>query len=182
MSEISDRYRRRAAAFAGRIDAVPAGSWTNQTPCEDWDARQLVQHVVDTSALFLGFIDSPHDPFPAASDDPALAFGAASSAVLAALEDPAQATATYKGFAGETTFEAGVDGFLSVDLVVHGWDLARATGLDELIDAEDVRLVRAAAGSWGDMIRGPGAFGAEVEPPSDADEQAKLLAFLGRHP
>jgi hypothetical protein len=29
-------------------------------------------------------------------------------------------------------------------------------------------------------MRGPGAFGAEIEPPPNADHQARVLAFLGR--
>jgi len=81
---------------------------------------------------------------------------------------------------GKSTFEAGVDKFLCTDLVVHGWDLARATGLDETIDPEDAKRVQRNMASMGDGLRSPGAFGAEVEPPSGADEQQKMLAFLGR--
>ena len=35
--------------------------------------------------------------------------------------------------------------------------------------------------AFGDMLRSPQAFGPEVEPPADADDLTKLLAFLGRH-
>jgi hypothetical protein len=33
-----------------------------------------------------------------------------------------------------------------------------------------------------DMIRRPGVFAAKIEPPADADEQTKMLCFLGRQP
>ncbi|HEV7525188.1 MAG TPA: TIGR03086 family protein, partial [Acidimicrobiia bacterium] len=73
-----------------------------------------------------------------------------------------------------------VDRFLNVDLVVHGWDLAHATGLDEHIEPDDVARVRDVAEGFGDAMRNPKAFGPAVEPPAGAGEQEKLLAFLGR--
>ena len=68
------------------------------------------------------------------------------------------------------------------DLVVHGWDLARTAGLDEHIEPEDIARVRAQAEAFGDALRSPQAFGPEVEAPAGADDQTKLLAFLGRNP
>jgi hypothetical protein len=83
---------------------------------------------------------------------------------------------------GRTTFEAGVDRFLCLDLVVHGWDLARSAGLDERIEPVEVGRAREQAEAFGDARCGPRAFGPAVEPPPGADEQDKLLAFLGRRP
>ena len=50
------------------------------------------------------------------------------------------------------------------------------------MEPEDVERVRRNMESMGDALRGPQAFGPEVDAPSDADEQGKLLAFLGRRP
>ncbi|HLI73723.1 MAG TPA: hypothetical protein VKU86_07570, partial [Acidimicrobiales bacterium] len=86
------------------------------------------------------------------------------------------------GITGRSTFEAAVGRFLCMDLVVHGWDLARSAGLDERIAPEDVGRVRKQAEEFGDALRSPGAFGPVVDAPNGADEQAQLLAFLGRRP
>jgi uncharacterized protein (TIGR03086 family) len=180
MSEISDRYRRLGDAFADKISAVPEGKWESQSPCEEWKARDVVSHVVGTQGMFLGFIGKELGDIPSADDDPLGAWNAARTKVQAVLDDPDQATTEFQGFAGRSTFEAGVDKFLCTDLVVHGWDLARATGLDESIGAEDVKRVRRNMESMGDAMRGPGAFGAEIEAPGGADDQQKMLAFLGR--
>ena len=83
---------------------------------------------------------------------------------------------------GRQTFEQAVDRFLSFDLLIHGWDLARATGQDDRMDPADVDRLAEAAKGFGDKMRGPGAFGEAVEPPPGADEQDELLAFLGRDP
>jgi len=180
MTEISDRYRRRAATMTDRIARVAEDGWDAATPCEGWTVTDLVQHLVDTTGMFLGFIGKDPPGGPSVTDDPVGAFAAARQAMQAALDEPATAGQGYDGLFGPTTLEQSVDGFLSVDLVIHGWDLARATGQDEGMDPDDVRRVHEALQPMGDKLRSPGAFGPEIEPPSGADAQTRLLCFLGR--
>lgn len=180
MSEIAERYRRLSEAFAAAIAAVPADAWANPTPCEGWTTQDLVGHVVGTQGMFLGFIGREAPPLPDVADDPSGAWAAASSAIQGTLDDPELATETFEGFFGVTSFEDAVDRFLNFDLVVHRWDLTHATGQNDRLDLDDVRRVRAAANHFGDAMRGPQAFGPAVESPAGADEQAELLAFLGR--
>jgi uncharacterized protein (TIGR03086 family) len=180
MTAASDRYRRLAAAMAEKIGKVPADKWDAPSPCEGWTALDVVRHVCETPSIFFGLAGLDPPKVPAVEDGPAAAFAAARDATQAALDDPAVATKEYEGFAGRSTFEKGIDQFICTDLIVHGWDLSRATGLDERIAPEDLAAVRALAEAMQDKLRGPGAFGPEVEPPPGADDQAKLLAFLGR--
>jgi len=181
MSEIADRYRRLSGQFTDTVAGVAPDRWDAPTPCEDWTARDLVRHVVDSHQLFLGFIGEELDA-PPVGDDPLPAWAVARDAVQSALDDPARAGKTFTGMFGETTFEQGVDRFLSFDQVVHRWDLARATGQDERMDEAEVARLTAQLPSFGDAMRGPHAFGPEVETPPGADPQAKLIAFLGRTP
>jgi uncharacterized protein (TIGR03086 family) len=181
MSEISDRYRRLSVAMADRIAAVPDDAWSNPTPCADWSARDLVRHLVETPAMFFGFVDRPApSDGPSVDEDPAGAFDHVRQAVQSALDDPAVATLSYDGMFGPSTFEQGVGQFLCTDLVIHGWDLARATGQDERLDPDDVHAIYEAMRPMDEQMRGPGAFGPKVEPPAGADEQTELLCFLGR--
>ena len=66
-------------------------------------------------------------------------------------------------------------------MLVHTWDLARATGQDETLDADEVHRMFVAMQPADEMIRGE-HFGPKVPVPEDADEQTKLLAFVGRTP
>jgi len=182
MSEVSDRYLRLSDAFAAKIAAVPADAWENSTSCEGWNARDVVRHVVSTQGMFLGFVGLALGEIPSVDDDPRAAWDAARSIMQAQLDDPERAGAEFEGFTGRSTLEAAVNRFLCFDLVVHGWDLAHATDLDERIDPEDIARVREQAEAFGDAMRSPQAFGPAVEPPPGADEQAQLLAFLGRNP
>ena len=182
MSEISQRYGRLAGAFAAKLRVVPDDAWSRPTPCADWTVRELVRHVVTTQGMFLGFVGRVLGEIPSVDDDPVAAWDTASATVLRDLEDPERAAAEFDGFFGRSTFEAAVNRFLCFDLVVHGWDLAHAAGLDEHIDPNDVARVAEQARAFGDAMRGPQAFGPAIEPPAGADDQAQLLAFLGRRP
>jgi uncharacterized protein (TIGR03086 family) len=181
MTAAAERYRKVAGQFTDKVARVPADRWSSPSPCEEWTARDVVRHCVDSSGLFLGFIGREVPAGPSVDDDPLAAWTAARDTVQAALDDPAVATTEYDGFAGKATFEEGVDRFLSTDLVVHGWDLARAAGLDDTMDAEEVARAHAAMGSMPEhMLRSPGAFGPAVDAPAGADPQTELLAYLGR--
>lgn len=180
MTEISDRYHRLAREFSDRVNAVTAEAWQAPSPCEGWTARDVLEHVVQTQHNIAGYIDQPlTDSRP---DDPVEDWAIAARGMHALLEDPATAGHEFTGMAGPTTLERTVDVFACFDLIIHRWDIARATGGDEHIDIEDVRRVQQQADQLADSLRVPGGFAAAVEPPHAAGEQARLLAFLGRTP
>lgn len=179
---IAQRFDRLAGAFAAKIDAVPEDRWDAPSPCEEWTALDVVRHVSQTPGMFYGFIGKEPPAIPPVEDDPALAFATMRADMQALLDDPEVAATEFDGFFGRSTFEAAVDRFLNFDLLVHGWDLARATGQDETMDPDDVERLTEAARQFGDSARAPGVFGPEIEPPPGADAQAKVLAFIGRQP
>jgi uncharacterized protein (TIGR03086 family) len=180
VTEVSERYRRLSGEFATTVGGVADDQWANLTPCEGWTARELVRHVVDTQGLFLGLVGRDLGSIPAVDDDPAAAWGGARVAVQQNLDDPRRAGSEFTGFFGLTTFESAVDRFVNSDLVIHRWDLARATGQDETIDPADAERVLDGARAFGDAFRGPGVCGPEVPVPPDAGLQARVLGFYGR--
>src|SRR5215212_10141920 len=105
MSAIADRYRRLSDAFAATVAAVPADRWDDQSPCEDWRARDVVQHVVDSSGMFLGFVGKDLGEVPSVDEDPNAAVDHARGRIQAELDDPERATTTFQGLMGESTFE-----------------------------------------------------------------------------
>lgn len=182
MESIAQRYARLRKSFAAKIAGTPEERWGNQSPCEDWTALDVVRHVVETQGMFERHVGRELEAGPAVDDDPHGAFIAATDQVQAHLEDPETATTGFDGYFGPTTFEESVDGFLSLDLVVHGWDLARAAGIDEHIDPDDVTWVWSRVEALEDTMRGPMTFAEPIDAEPDATDQDKLLAFLGRQP
>ena len=69
---------------------------------------------------------------------------------------------------------------VATDLLIHGWDLARAIGADEAMDAELVRHVYEQTEPHTAGLKASGLFGPEVTPPEGADRQTELLAIFGR--
>ncbi|RBQ18557.1 TIGR03086 family protein [Spongiactinospora rosea] len=193
MTEIADRYRRRADAFARTIDGVRPEQWADPSPCADWDARDVVRHIIDMHAVMLAPLGRTLSPAPGVDTDPAAAFRAARADVEAILDDPAVAAAKCDTPAGRVSAEDHVDRVVSDDLPLHGWDLARATGQDDTIDPVDVERLWAGTSSLPaellEQFRTPGAFGPgvvvfgpEVKVPADAPVQDRLLGMIGRDP
>ena len=153
MTATSERYARLADQMAARIAAVPADRWDAPTPCEGWTARDLLDHLIDGPSHFFGRIGlDPLPPGPDRGEDPEGAFTHVARAVQAGLEDPTIAATEFDSPLGPQTFEGAVGEFICGDLVVHQWDLARATGQDETLDPDEVRNMHAAAAAPG---RGP---------------------------
>ena len=184
----SDDYRRAAAGFSERVDSVPASAWERPAPCEGWVARDVVRHLVEWVPAFFDAAGGPAlHAETSVDDDPATAWHEVDRRLQAALDDPAIVASTISHpFAGEHRFDEAIATFVLADVVVHTWDLARAAGLDERLDRSLVHDLYAGMTSLpagiDAMMRSSGQYGARVDVPADADDQAKLLAFTGRTP
>lgn len=181
MASTSERYATAAEGFARVLEGVPADRWDSPTPCEDWTARELVEHAFSVGRDVLGSVGCPH-PAPTGTTGPdlALEWRALAEAVLAAADDPEIAGRTGDSPAGSLAFKQLVASVLTHDVLVHTWDLARATGQPEQLDADLVRSAYEKMQPFDEMMRRPGMFGPKVEVPDDADDQARFLAFVGR--
>ena len=70
MSEIADRYRRRADAFERTAASVEPDRWSDQSPCAEWKARDVVGHIVDMHGVMLRPLGRNLTEAPSISDDP----------------------------------------------------------------------------------------------------------------
>jgi uncharacterized protein (TIGR03086 family) len=78
--------------------------------------------------------------------------------------------------------DRAVDQFYTADVFMHTWDLARATGQDDRLDAGLCGQLLAGMEQFEEAMRSSGEFGARVEVPEDAEPQIRLLGFIGRDP
>jgi uncharacterized protein (TIGR03086 family) len=135
---------------AGLVSGVRAEQWDLPTPCEDWSVRQLVNHLVGGNRLFTRVLSG--EPLPPREqlgrrahedqlgDDPAEAFRTSADALLAAFRGPGVLERAHTVPVGTLPGPAAVH-LRTVETLVHGWDLARATGQeppfpDELVEPE----------------------------------------------
>jgi uncharacterized protein (TIGR03086 family) len=182
-SEISERYRKVAGQFTERARAVPVGSWDNPAPCDGWVARDVVRHMVEWMPSFFPESTGIEWPtVPSVDEDPVAAWTGVSDALQAALDDPEIAAREFDMRVGRYSVENAIAMFCIGDVLVHTWDLARATGLDETLDAGEVHGLYEGMQPIDDVLRQSGQYGPRVDVADDADEQTKLIAFTGRRP
>lgn len=174
----SSQYARLASRFGSAVaDADPDAA----TPCTDWTVRDVVAHVLDTQRDFL----LGHDvalPQRPPLDDLAAAWEEHSTAVSTVLDQPGVAERSYDGYFGPTTIGETLADFYGFDLVVHGWDVARAGARAWHVDDDEAASWRRTAEGWGPAIRAEGICGPEVAVPDDASGWEQLLGFVGRDP
>ena len=181
MSEAAQRYSRVAAGFDARVAAVRGdAAWSARTPCTEWAVRDLVGHVVSVHRQVAAGLDASAPPAPATDPDLVAAWRTARSEIEAALSDPERASAPVSGRFAPMPLQDLIGRLLCSDTLVHTWDLARATGQGEELDAPAVTYAFTMLEPADEQIRGPGSFGPKIEPPAGADEQTRFLCFLGR--
>ncbi|MCY1136552.1 TIGR03086 family metal-binding protein [Actinoplanes sp. Pm04-4] len=184
LAELSaaDRHRAIAGTFTDRVRAAKA--WDAPAPVDGWTARDVVRHLVEWFPGFLAGgsgIDLPRGP--GVDDDPVAAWQAQADGVQAVLDDPATAGRTFSNpHTGDLPLDRAIDQFYTTDVFMHTWDLARATGQDDRLDADYSALLITGMEPMEELIRNSGQYGPRVPVPAGADAQTRLLGFIGRDP
>jgi uncharacterized protein (TIGR03086 family) len=178
--EVATRYTIIATGFDARVDGCRDDDWRVSTPCPDWTAHQVLEHVVDVHRRTLALLDDTDTRRRASGDDAIAEWKDATTRLQATLRDPERAERVVTTPYGEMPLEDLVSRLVCSDTLVHTWDLARATGQDERLDPHAVEVAWTWMEPAGDRLRASGAFGPAVTPPPDADTQTRLLCFLGR--
>ncbi len=181
---VADRYRNVAGTFAARVAAVPSDAWNNPAPCDGWDARDVVRHLVTWIPPFLrsgANLVLPEGP--SVDVDALAAWTTLSDAIQHVLDDPGVGSREFAHpQAGSHPLDQAIGMFILGDVLIHTWDLARASGLDETLDAAEVAGMYEGMLPIDAMLRTSGHYGPRVDVPETADVQTKLIAFTGRRP
>jgi uncharacterized protein (TIGR03086 family) len=158
------------------------------TPCQSWEVRDLVNHIIKGAHWFGESTDAgegapEHDADYAAGDRLA-AFDEGAKKAVAAFNAPGAQEKMVKLPFGE--FPGAVFmGLATTDTFTHGWDLARATRQEAARLDPDLakQLLIGAKAAIPDEFRGPDGtapFGPVVDVPESAPPADQLAAFLGR--
>lgn len=165
------------------VHHVPADRWSATTPCPDWTVRELVGHLADGQHLLCRLADgdawaTESDPGRLAGDDPVSAWQAAVMATQKRLDSAALA-ASVSTPAGEVVLGEFLGHRVSLELLVHAWDLARATGLQVPAEGALAHRLHSQIAPFDEQLRGPGRYG-PAQHTTSTDELDHLVAFLGR--
>lgn len=197
MSEIAERYLTLSNGLLARIRATPHERWRAPSPCQGWNAQDVVAHVINGHRGILAMVTgqppvaadgvgvSPMADAPKVEPgtDLALAYEHCRNAMYSMLSDPERATTRLPGGPlGPVPVEQAADIIGSLELLVHTWDLARAVGGDEKLDPELTARTHEALLPHYAALQATGAFQPSIPAPGDADPQTVFLRFVGRQP
>lgn len=186
MSELAAHHRRALDTTGGVVGRVAPDQWGDPTPNEGWSVRDLLQHVVSGN-LWVGELMAGRsiEEVGGALDgdvlgaDPLGAYRRSADVAGAAFEQPGAMERAVGVSYGPVPGQVYA-GHRFIDVLIHGWDLAKATGQDTTLDPDLVQACIDVIEPQREMLAGSGAFGTEVEVDGDADAQTRLLATLGR--
>jgi uncharacterized protein (TIGR03086 family) len=167
--------------LAALVDGVRADQWSAPTPCAEWDARSLVRHLVTGQMLFASALGSTAGD-AVTDDDAGLpdAFRTTGAVMLDAFHKPGALDQLVDVPVGRVPGSVAVD-LRITECLVHGWDLARATGQTTTFD--DAVVERELAFTRGALALVPperSPFGPEQPAPPGASPTDQLAALLGR--
>ena len=184
MSGPADEHRRIAGAFTATVEGVAPEAWDNAAPVDGWVARDIVGHLVEWFPAFLDSAVGITLPAgPSVNDDPVGAWRTQTDAVQALLDDPDTAKQEHDlPHIGRMSLEQATDMIYTSDVFLHRWDLARATGQDEMLDPDKCAAMLDGMLPMDEALRQSGQYGPRVHVADDADLQTRLLAFIGRTP
>lgn len=175
-----------------RTGEVVAGTRSEQlddpTPCTEWDVRTLLNHLIGGCATFAAGAEGRaldmNSPADYASGDFLEAYESAARDARAAFEAPGALEREFTLTWGATPGSAAL-GLALADAVVHGWDLAQATGQGYSIDDDIAEAIHGMTSSMmepnGSYPRGD-SFAEPIDVGADATPAARMLAYLGRQP
>jgi uncharacterized protein (TIGR03086 family) len=186
-----DLHKEMAAAAAEDARVVAGATirpLDGPTPCTDWDLRALLNHTIlwtaysaERRARDEKLPDELTNTDFTAQPDYAQAYAAQLDRAVAAWSEP-EAWNRELGMMGTPTPSADVGALLVAEMVLHGWDIARATGQDFHCDGPVLAATAQTVAANAELFRQYQGFAAPVELAPSAPEFDRLLASSGRDP
>jgi uncharacterized protein (TIGR03086 family) len=177
-----------ADAAARTVDHVTPAQFGGPTPCAEWDVRTLLNHLILWTSHSLERRAQGESVAPelmefdfAAEPDFAAAYRAQLARALAAWADPA-VWERELDMMGTRTPAADVGALIIAELVLHGWDLAVATGQDYSVSDRAAEAALGAVEANAELFREYKGFAEPVPTAAGAPLLDRLLALSGRDP
>ncbi|MFD9407083.1 TIGR03086 family metal-binding protein [Streptomyces sp. NPDC059989] len=160
------------------------------TPCAEYGVREVLAHVAGLSVAFRDAARKDFGPStgkppgsvrPVLADDWRTALPKALDALAAAWREPGAWEGDTQ--AGGVELPASVMGMVALnELLIHGWDLARATGQAYEVSEEELAVSEGLLTPEEDAPAEEGFFGPIVAVPHDAPMLDRVVGLSGRRP
>lgn len=176
---------RAQSATDQLIAGIRAEQWMAPTPCTEWTVHDVVNHLVTGHLTFVALLGEGSPPDRSADqlgDNPLAAFRAAGQALAAGFTQPGVVDRVYQAPMGPAPGAMLLQVRIG-ELLVHGWDLAHATGQPAaaLLPAD---LAEQQLAVWQARLGDGPRDGAPIAPAQPVADEApaidRLAAYFGR--
>ncbi len=179
-----------APALIGIIRTIRPDELGAPTPCAEYDVRRLVNHLLFWGPSLEAAARKQSVPPPAGSEaDVDLTEGDWRNALEAHLDRTVAAWTEPGAWEGLTDLGGPpevpaslIGGMVVGELVVHGWDLAQATGQRPSWDDDLLLYVHDEVAKSVEQCREMGIYGPAVAVPAESSTLDRLLGLTGRDP
>lgn len=185
--DLTPIYLQRLEVTADLVRNVKADQLGDGTPCSEFDVRKLVNHIIGGTLMFAKTVtgEMRFDPgaelpdfLAAAGDDPRAALDPVVEEAAGVWSEPGVAEKAPEGAPPAKTLLRVALG----EAVLHGWDLAKATGQAYEIPEPIATSMLEGMRRMFPAERPPALFGPEIPIADDAPAADRLVAFTGRRP
>ena len=181
---------RAAGVLREIVGQVKPDQLAAPTPCTEFDVRKLVNHLLFWGPSLVGAARKETVPPPAESEaDVDLTAGDWQTALLAHVENVVDAWSRPEAWDGVAHIGGPMElpadligGMVVGELVVHGWDLARATGQQPVWEDDLADYLYGEVAKSAEVGRQMGVYADEVTVPETVPPLDRLLALSGRDP
>jgi uncharacterized protein (TIGR03086 family) len=160
------------------VGGISADQLDNSTACAEYDVRGVLEHMIGGATVFTAAFRGAEPGEPPLAD-PLASFAPTIGGLFDSMRAPGALDQTIQAPFGAVP-GAGFAQYVVLDGLVHGWDLATATGQSYDPPAELVAAAQACAEGMLDPMRDGTTFAQATEPPAGASPIERLAAYTGR--
>ncbi|MYS84876.1 TIGR03086 family metal-binding protein [Embleya scabrispora] len=180
---ISELLRHASRAAVAVVGGIRDDELRLPTPCDAYEVGDLLNHLFQVVVNFQALAAKESADFSTTPDhlhgDWRAGFEAETARLVAAWSMPG----ADEGISGGMGLPAGIVARMALlDLTVHAWDLARATGRDYTPPSQVIPALNELVDTMATTARTMNVFAAPVPTPEDAPPFEALLAHTGRDP
>lgn len=183
MSQNLRNYTKAIYALDAVVKRMPQAAWDNQSPCDDWSAREVLGHTIWGMNRLASVAQGGPTPAEQAEAEvagaqPWATWAEASNNILASLDQRNSLQREFEGPFGQMSVE-GALGIFFADPLAHAWDVAQAGGIEAALPEDIAAIAAGNLAAAGDGVRVPGMFGPAQQAASESAVD-QFIALTGR--
>ena len=184
MSLNKRNFTRAIYVFDAVVQRVPSDKWDNQSPCDDWTARDVLRHQCGVLQAMAATLNSGETVPPQSIDSaeiPIAVWAETRDSVLGELDEPEILDREGKFWFGPMSVDQWIQ-VVQWDPITHAWDISKAAGIESHIPDDLASVSHEVISGIRETLHKWGLVADEVEIAENASASEKFLALIGRDP